>query len=244
MSGKKESERRLELHRQGLTDGEIAERVNRKRQTIMKWRARLGLPVNRARRRSAGSIYLRPEEEAKRKRLYDEGLSDIEIANKTGVSRTAIRSWRSRRSIPANLGKGSRSSLKEGELERIEALNEKGLTDQEIADEIRRSYSFVRYQRAEKLGLPPIYERGPSKHLSSTKMAIINLYHTNPEWDWAELANASDYIPQGYSLKDSITKVKIIVGQHLMRVCRSQEEACALSPLLPENVYEEEGRQN
>ncbi len=41
-------DKRLELYRQGLTDREIAERLNYSRSTIRGWRGRNGLPMNRA----------------------------------------------------------------------------------------------------------------------------------------------------------------------------------------------------
>ena len=41
-------DKRLELYRQGLTDREIAERLNYSRSTIRGWRERNGLPMNRA----------------------------------------------------------------------------------------------------------------------------------------------------------------------------------------------------
>lgn len=37
-----------------------------------------------------------------RKKLYNQGLTDIQIAKQTGVSRQAIQSWRTSQGLPSN----------------------------------------------------------------------------------------------------------------------------------------------
>ena len=89
-----EHERRLEMHRQGKTDREIAEtcRVNIK--TIAGWRKKHGLEPN--------SPLPERYTHDNRMELYQQGFSDSKIARRVGLSAKAIKSWRTANNLPAN----------------------------------------------------------------------------------------------------------------------------------------------
>lgn len=97
---RKDYPRRRKLYGEGLSDREIADEVGEAKRVICSWRKTRGLPANRKVGRS-----LRLKEEKKRRRLYEDGLSDSEIAERVGVTRKAIGSWRRRRGLVANSAK-------------------------------------------------------------------------------------------------------------------------------------------
>lgn len=86
------------------------------------------------------------KEEEKRLRLYNEGLPDTEIAKKCYVSRGAIKGWRKRRGLEANLSQGESFKDKKEHKERMKYYNQ-GLTDREIGKKVGLSKSGVAYWR-------------------------------------------------------------------------------------------------
>ena len=54
--------------------------------------------------------------------------------------------------------------------------------------------------------------------------AIVNDYLKDKDQTWSQLA-------EKHNIKES--EIKVIIGQHLMRVCRADDE-CPFKPLLPE----------
>lgn len=120
---KKEHQKRMELYKQGLTDPEIAEKAGEKKTTISSWRNNNNLEPN-----STNGIKLSKEEHQKRLKLYNEGLTDNEIANERNVSTSSIYTWRTNNELPNNYSK----KLEQKNNKRMELYN-KGLYDKEIA---------------------------------------------------------------------------------------------------------------
>lgn len=86
------------LWEHGLCDKEIAKALGISVQTVRKIRWAEDLELNDGR-------ILSPEREAERRRCYDDGLSDIEIARRQGVSSSSILLWRRRNGLPAHIAK-------------------------------------------------------------------------------------------------------------------------------------------
>lgn len=82
------------LHQQGMSDREIAERLNYSVTSVGKWRRKTGLPLNPVRDKS------RVSHEAALK-LYHMGFTDRQIANVLGVSKSAVVGWRHRKFLPS-----------------------------------------------------------------------------------------------------------------------------------------------
>jgi len=100
-----EETRRLELYNQGLTDDEIALLVGCSPNAVGKWRWRRGLPAHRKavrRRGKKGCPYLDPAEHERRLELYNQGLSDGQIAAIIGRHSSSIFFWRRRCGLPAH----------------------------------------------------------------------------------------------------------------------------------------------
>ena len=73
------------------------------------------------------------EENKKRRELWRQKYTDAQIAEKCGVSRAAIYSWRKKYNLKSN-GRGRGNYLNESEELLRQNLFEKGHTDEEIAD--------------------------------------------------------------------------------------------------------------
>lgn len=84
-----EEARRRKLYREGLNDKEIAQAVGLNHHSIYVWRRNRGLPVNR--RRGKGK---RHDIDARRKKMFEAGLTDEEMARQEGVAKGTIASWR------------------------------------------------------------------------------------------------------------------------------------------------------
>ncbi len=89
--------------------------------------------------------YLPPEEEKKRRELYDQGMTDREIAERCYVSRGVIYKWRKRRGLPYNSQYDERKRHN---------LYRQGLNDYEIAARCGVTQPAI-FQWREKMGLPP-----------------------------------------------------------------------------------------
>lgn len=88
---------RRSLHAKGLTDREIAERLNVSMAAIGAWRYRRGLKVNPVKKfntSARGTLKLDRQANARRMALYRQGLTDREIAEREGVTVSAIKQWR------------------------------------------------------------------------------------------------------------------------------------------------------
>lgn len=84
---------------------------------------------------------LSEEEEKKRLDLYNQGMSDAEIAKKCYVIKSVICNWRTRRGLPPNAPKGFQKGNKYGCMGRLSEVKEnkrrdllkRGLNDTQIA---------------------------------------------------------------------------------------------------------------
>lgn len=79
--------------------------------------------------------HLSPEQAARRRELYDQGLNDAAIGRALGCDRTSVRAWRISRSLPAQ-----DATVRPGELTAEQSANrlalyQNGLNDHEIAAE-------------------------------------------------------------------------------------------------------------
>ncbi|MFO7881762.1 MAG: helix-turn-helix domain-containing protein [Kosmotogaceae bacterium] len=83
---------------------------------------------------------LTSEEEHWRRKLYDRGLNDKEIAMRVGLTASAIGAWRRRQGLPSH-GKGQ--GLDDKEEKRRRELYDQGLSDREIARELDVSYAAI-----------------------------------------------------------------------------------------------------
>jgi len=98
-------------------------------------------------------VRLSKKEERKRLKLYNQGLNDVEMAAELNVGRHAVRGWRKRRGLPANVGPGETGSIPEEEhKERLKYYNQ-GLSDREIGKKVHLSKTGIAYWR-ETHGLP------------------------------------------------------------------------------------------
>ncbi|MCU4718184.1 adenosylcobalamin-dependent ribonucleoside-diphosphate reductase [Halapricum hydrolyticum] len=90
----------LELHAEGLSDYEIADRLDSSPSTIQRRRSlELGLDPNGSGGRSGGDVSF---DEDEFETLYDDGHSDGEIARELGVSTRSVARFRETQSLEAN----------------------------------------------------------------------------------------------------------------------------------------------
>jgi hypothetical protein len=82
----------MQLYSNGLTDTEIAQRMDLRVSRICKFRHKLGLPSVTGKGRKAKHDNLRME-------LYRRGFNDSQIAQKIGVPVSTILSWRKQRGL-------------------------------------------------------------------------------------------------------------------------------------------------
>jgi len=88
---------RWQLYNQGLSDREIAQRVGITASVVGEWRKRRHLPINSLRGRNTDQ-----EMYERRLKLYNQKLTDKQIADLEGVSEQAIRTWRKVHGLPAH----------------------------------------------------------------------------------------------------------------------------------------------
>lgn len=103
----KEEKERMELYKQGLSDGQIAKILNLTKAPIQRWRTSRGLPRNYKPRFQPGNKFgrlgvLPKEEHELRMRLYNKGLIDKKVAKVCHVSKDAISQWRRTHNLHAN----------------------------------------------------------------------------------------------------------------------------------------------
>lgn len=140
-------ERMLELWKEGKTDKEIAEAVGIPRNNVCAWRLAAGLPVHKE-LRCAEDLW----DDALVRKLYEEGRTDVEIANAAGVSRNAVFRWRQKYSLPTlQARRNDYSKAAEGPevLEKMRAMWAEQRTDAEIARALGLKYFVVRNCRIE-----------------------------------------------------------------------------------------------
>lgn len=102
--------RYLPLYQDGLSDQEIAERLGVSENAVCSWRKRRRLPMNKSQRASQRATTSLEEYAARRKAeanarfqpLYDEGLTDTEIAEILGCTAQAAWRWRKNNSLPSH----------------------------------------------------------------------------------------------------------------------------------------------
>jgi len=103
MAYPKAQDGRVEMYEQGLTDKQIAAKLGVKKHSIEMWRFKNDLPCNRAIKHSEIPLKEKLDE---RMRLYNEKMTDVEIAKIQGVKTSVISNWRKRQDLPGN-GKSS-----------------------------------------------------------------------------------------------------------------------------------------
>lgn len=77
-------------------------------------------------------IRLSDAEEQRRRALYDQGLTDREIAKRVGITRAGVRAWRARMGLPGHRARGGRPVDHEAHRRRREMLAG-GMTVAEVA---------------------------------------------------------------------------------------------------------------
>lgn len=105
--------------------------------------------------------YLSEEEEKKRLDLYNQGMSDAEIAKRVYVEKSVIQRWRTRRGLPPNAPKGFQKGNKYGCMSRLSEVKEnkrcmllcRGLNDAQIARIVGVENSTISQWRRSR-GLP------------------------------------------------------------------------------------------
>lgn len=148
-------ERMLELWKEGKTDKEIAEAVGIPRNNVCAWRLAAGLPVHKE-LRCAEDLW----DDALVRKLYEEGRTDVEIANAAGVSRNAVFRWRQKYSLPTlQARRNDYSKAAEGPevLEKMRAMWAEQRTDAEIARALGLKYFVVRNCRIAS-GIPSTFQ--------------------------------------------------------------------------------------
>ena len=144
------------LHAEGLMDVEIARQLGIARSTVGRLRRALGLethrPVREDQPKSGGARAARLRE------LHAAGLTDQEIADQLGSTRTAVYQARTRAGLPINRvqltpRKPRERSQRHDHTPAVAQLVTEGLTDSEIADRLTLSPSHVGTLRR-RAGLP------------------------------------------------------------------------------------------
>lgn len=98
----------LVYYKAGMTDQEIAERLDVSETAVCVWRKSAGLPF----KNQKGEEYA--DSEKVRMRLWSQGLNDAEIGDVLGITCKAVFNWRQRRGLSANARQGryDRSKMK------------------------------------------------------------------------------------------------------------------------------------
>ena len=91
MQALSQTDRRLDLYRQGMNDMQIANILGVGSTAIYKWRKKNGLKANHIR-----------EVKDNRVELYRKKMSDGQIAKELGIKREAVADWRKHHGLPAN----------------------------------------------------------------------------------------------------------------------------------------------
>lgn len=111
------------LYNKGLSDNEIAKKLNCSRKTIARRRKELGLGINYWK-----SFVWKDSDTIKQ--LYTEGKSSAEISKITGVSISTLAKFKKQFNIKSSFD----SKMSEDDIKKAMSLAEKGLMDTEIAE--------------------------------------------------------------------------------------------------------------
>lgn len=123
-------------YRMGLSDRYIAEKTNLQEYKVRAWREKNKLQSNFLKKREF--------DEKKAMKLYEQGLTDVEIGKELGRSTTTIYNWRTRAGLNAN--RVTTRLQKEKQELRVKLYRE-GAPDRQIADETGTTLSTVRAWR-------------------------------------------------------------------------------------------------
>ena len=96
--------------------------------------------------------------------LYEQGLTDAELAEAMACKQYIISSWREARNLPYNKGKAQ--AIQDQRYAQYEMLYHQGMNDGQISKEVGTSRSHVAQWRG-KMGLPP----------AGRKPALQTTYH-------------------------------------------------------------------
>jgi len=129
-----------ELWKQGLTDQEIAETTGRSQRTVQKWRYNNHLKANQ--KEPTLNLDL-AERRRKMRELYDQGMTDRQIAEATGMAEKTIAKYRKAQGLPPHM----RERKCKIDTERARKLWEQGKTDPEIASALGVSKGCVWHWR-------------------------------------------------------------------------------------------------
>lgn len=108
----------------------------------------LQMPTPHRREREARSFRF---DTGEARRLYEQGLNDLEIARRLGRCHDTIRCWRRAEGLPNRW----RERKRKPDPERVRRLRDEGLSDREIAERLDSTTKRVRTCRVEN-GIPPI----------------------------------------------------------------------------------------
>lgn len=138
-----EEKERLKLYNQGLNDGQIARKLYVSRDAIKSWRRSRKLPANAEQGEKPG---ISDKEHQRRLDYYNQGLTDREIGEEVGLSKSGVAYWRGSYDLPANRERGDNDgqggpSISKAEHNARLNLWKDGLTDREIAE--RRGVSHT-----------------------------------------------------------------------------------------------------
>lgn len=137
------NERRMRLYKKELSDYEIAKIEKTAITTIWHWRHKLGLQPNPSKQQRKYE-----KDSKKRLELYNQGYSDIEIAEKSKTSLTSVREWRKVNNLLANKKDDPKKSIHQMKKERRMHMLESGMKPREIAESegvnIKSMYEWIR----------------------------------------------------------------------------------------------------
>lgn len=148
---KSDHQKRLKLYNKGMSDREIGRKLNKSHSTIYRWRKKYNLVANEKKKKTNKEEISKTEMKNKRRlKLYNKGLNDREIAEKTGVNSSSIYKWRKRNNLPANYDRNLYEDLSQSKKNEIKKLYNKGLTDTEISKKIDLGLALVRKWRKKR----------------------------------------------------------------------------------------------
>ena len=169
---KAETNRRLALYHQGMSDGAIGRIVGIQTGSVTYWRRKLGLPANFSTPipRSALGVRRGLEDQELRRRLHAAGLSDKEIAARVGVATTSIASWRRRHQLKGEQNKWGHSTPQENAARML--LYQLGWSDSRIAAERKvHTTSIFDWRRTREL--PTNFANKRPLHLQTDLGALV-----------------------------------------------------------------------